>query len=98
MRTVRNVRNIFRRHVIESFKSEKKNFVSYTLSNRQPVKLFENRRNMIIFSGSCNKAESCILHTLQLTDQLFWQAKEQKIKMINFGSNESMNASFRIVL
>ena len=59
----------------DGLESEKRNFILNPLSDREPVKIFENWSDVLILRSLCDGPRKRILYTLEFLDVLFAHAK-----------------------
>ena len=70
---------------MNSFESKEKYLKPDSLSDRQPVQLFnKERRSMVIFPGAGNQSSSGVLNQLQFFDNTLRKTIEKGITVIRF--------------
>ena len=69
---------------MNSFESKEKYLKPDSLSDRQPVQLYKERRSMVIFPGAGNQSSSGVLNQLKFFDNTLRKTIEKGITVIQF--------------
>ena len=69
---------------MNSFESKEKYLKPDSLSDRQPVQLYKERRSMVIFPGASNHSRGGVLNQLQFFDNTLRKTIEKGITVIQF--------------
>ena len=67
-----------------TFKSNEIYPINYSQLNWQPVKFFQNRRNVFVLSQSNNNLCSTVLNVLQLRNQMLGCTIQQRVAIVYF--------------
>ena len=69
---------------MDSLESKEKYLKEDSLIDRQPVKLYKERSNIVIFPGAGNQSSSGVLSQLQFLDNTLRKTIEKGIAAIRF--------------
>ena len=80
--------------IMENFESGEENFELYSVRDREPMKLVEDKNNVFILFRACDKTCSSILKELESIEKRVRKMVEHAITVVKTRSDESVYQTF----